>query len=615
MITPSITNNINTIANNQITFRSAIQNQEIQDQKPEKQENKKDWTVFLYVNTEDHASVKNLMLNLKLLEMVGSDKNINIVVQAYLPTWKKVKRFYIEKKEDWETDKIIKLILSSLLPWKKIELENKPIEEIENVDIKDPKFFEESLKWVIKNYPSDKLMVMTIGDNEGIKKSSSQLNIKDLAQSMQNVYLETKVKPDILVMDGSAVSSIETITELKDKADYLVGTSGFAPSLNIPIAIFLNEMKGIIDGGPNDVQSVLKTYFLMHNLAGASNQVSAIDLTNKKIDEFIKAWDEMSKELLKLDEETLVNKVLPLMYKAEDLANTPNRKPYIELRDAISFAKLLSSSKDLPDTLKQTAQKVVDLHPLVVHMENNLYKEQLDPDSNGLSVFMPFNFGNFKSEKFPIPKGFKKDYGYSELLFSKLTHWDEFLTKISRKDIFERFLTKLGLPQKVIDQMYALKNQAYNTYKEEISGWARIMGWINAVNRISSDKPVGFLFLPPSVALILGIINSIEQIYESLKAVKYVRENIPEKSIIGNLLLDASQGVSKLIANLSYKLPFLTPVAPAAGLFTFLLPWIKDLYNVYLNYKKNKEEFTYSDITLSEAIKNYYLNKLAQTLT
>lgn len=578
-------------------------------------ENEKEWTVFLYVNTEDEASVKNLMLNLKMLEMVGSDKNMNIVVQAYMPTWKKVKRFYIEQKEKWDTSKLIKMILSSLLPWKKFELENKPVEEFENVNLNDPKVFEESLKWVIKNYPSKKLMVMTIGDNEGLKKSSSQLNLKDFAKGLENVYNETKVRPDILVMEGSAVASLETVTELKDKAKYLVGTSGFASKLNTPFAMFLNEVKNLIDGGPNDVDSVLKSYFLIHNLAGASNQTSVVDLSNDLIDDAVKAWDDMAVELLKLDDQTLVDKVLPLMYKAEDLANTPDRKPYLEMRDAISFAKLLSQTQGLPESLRNAASNAIEKVNKIIYMENDLYKKELDPDSNGVSVFMPHNLGNFKSEKFPIPKDFKKDYGYSQLDFSKLTHWDDFLFKISQKDLMEKFLLKLGFSQELIDKMYALKNQSVGFYEKNISGWASLMAWFNAVNRISSNKPVGLFFIPPAITLPLGIISSVEQIYKNVKAAKYVYENIPEKDILGSIGLDALQGVAKLVANVSYLLPFLAPVAPAAGLFTFLLPWIKDFYNVYVNYKNNKEKFVYSDVSFTDTAKMYFLNKLSNALT
>ncbi len=571
----------------------------------------KEWTVFLYVNTEDERSVKNLLLNMKMLEMVGSDKNLNIVLQAYLPSWKKVKRFYIQKTDKWDISKITKLILTSIFSTKKLELKNKPIEEMENVNLNDPKVFEESLKWVVKNFPSKKLMVMVIGDNEGIKKTSFLLNLKDFAKGIENAYSETKVKPDILVMDGSSVSSLEGITELKNKASYLVGTSGFASKLNIPFAMFLNEMKNLIDGGPNDVDSILKSYFLIHNLSGASNTTSVLNLSSDLVDQAIKAWDELSIELLKLSDQDLLNKILPLMYKTEDLANTPDRKPYLEVRDAVSFVKLISQSPDLPENLKNVALNAIEKLQAVIYMENNLYNEELDPDSNGLSVFMPFNFGNFKSEQFPIPKDFKKDYGYSELLFSKLTHWDEFLSRISQKDLMEKFLLKIGISQEVIDKIYALKNEVSNLYENKVSGWANLMAWINAVNRINSDKPAGLWFIPPFVTLPLGMIASIDQIYDSLKNSKYVYENIPDKSIMGNFVLDGLQGVSKLVANLAYLLPFLAPVAPAAGVFTFLLPWIKDFYNVYITYKKNKQKFIYNDLSFTDILKVHFLNKIS----
>jgi len=611
-----VTNKLNLTSLSFSKMNNVYDNIKAENEIKNKDEIEKDWTVLLYVNVEDETSVKNLILNLKMLEMVGSDKNMNIVVQAYTPSWNKVRRYYIEQKEKWDTSKLIKMILKSLIPFTKIELDNKPVEELDNVNLNDPKVFEDSLKWAIKNYPSKKLMVMVIGDSEGLKKSSANINLADFSKSLDNVYNETKIKPDVLVMGGSAVASLETITELKNKAHYLIGSSGFANNMNIPFAMFLNEMKNLIDGGPSDVETITKAYFLIHNLSSSSAQTTIVDLSenNRNIDEVIKAWDNFSKELLKLSDQELVDNVLTLIYKAEDLANTPNRKPYLEMRDAISFAKLVSQSDKLPETLKNSAKEAIEKIQSVILSENNLYKDILDPDSNGISVFMPTNFGNFKSDKFPIPKDFQKDYGYSNLTFSKLTSWDEFLAKISQKDIMEKFLLKLGFDQETIDKIYAFKNNSVDIYKDKISGWASLMAWLNAVNRISSNKPVGLFFLPSFITLPLGIISSIEQIYDNVKNIKYVADNIPKKDMIGSFALDAAQGVSKLVANLSYILPFLSPVAPAAGIFTFLLPWIKDFYNVYLNYKYNKEKFVYSNMSFSDFAKLYFTNKLANKL-
>lgn len=580
--------NINSVKENNTVINNLNKTESIKQEE-------KDWTVFVNINIEDEASVKNALMNLKLLELTGSDKNLNIVVQAYLPTWKKVKRFYIEKKGDWNISEIIKLSLKNLLPFSTPKLENKPIEELENINPNDPNFIADSLKWVTTKFPSKKFMVFDINDS----KNLSTFRAYNISQALNNDKLFKK--PDILVMGGSNIVSLENIAQLKDKANYLIGTTGFANALNIPLGMFINEMKNLIDGGPNDVETVAKSYFLIHNLAGASNNSAIVDLTNDKISDLINAYDNLASKLLSLSEQELIDKILPKIYKSEDLANTPNRKPYLEFRDANSFLNNLINSDDISDDIKQAAKNALEKTNNILLSFNNLAGE-IDPKSQGPSIFMPINLGNFKSDKFPIPKDFEKDLGYSKTEFAKLTHWDEFLTKISQKTLVEKFLTKLGLNQKFIDNLYALKNDANEKYDSYVKPWASLISWFNAVNKIGSNKIPSFLFLPPYITLALGLAGSIDQIYDNLKTGQYILTNdIKDKSkYLGPVGFSLAQGITKLIANLSYVLPFLAPVGATAGLLTFLLPWIQDFYNVYQNYKEVKDKFVYNDLSLKE---------------
>ncbi len=580
--------NINSVKENNTVINNLNNTESIKQEE-------KDWTVFVNINIEDEASVKNALMNLKLLELTGSDKNLNIVVQAYLPTWKKVKRFYIEKKGDWNISEIIKLSLKNLLPFSTPKLENKPIEELENINPNDPNFIADSLKWVTTKFPSKKFMVFDINDS----KNLSTFRAYNISQALNNDKLFKK--PDILVMGGSNIVSLENIAQLKDKANYLIGTTGFANALNIPLGMFINEMKNLIDGGPNDVETVAKSYFLIHNLAGASNNSAIVDLTNDKISDLINAYDNLASKLLSLSEQELIDKILPKIYKSEDLANTPNRKPYLEFRDANSFLNNLINSDDISDDIKQAAKNALEKTNNILLSFNNL-AEEIDPKSQGPSIFMPINLGNFKSDKFPIPKDFEKDLGYSKTEFAKLTHWDEFLTKISQKTLVEKFLTKLGLNQKFIDNLYALKNDANEKYDSYVKPWASLISWFNAVNKIGSNKIPSFLFLPPYITLALGLAGSIDQIYDNLKTGQYILTNdIKDKSkYLGPVGFSLAQGITKLIANLSYVLPFLAPVGATAGLLTFLLPWIQDFYNVYQNYKEVKDKFVYNDLSLKD---------------
>lgn len=551
----------------------------------------KDWTVFININLEDEASMKIALINLKLLELSGSDKNLNIVVQAYLPSWKKVKRFYIEKKGEWNTKNIIKIALKSLLYTPK--LENKPLQELENFNPNDPNFISESLKWVTSNFPSKKFMVIDINDSENL----STFKVSNISKALSDDKINKK--PDILIIGGPNIISLENMAELKDKATYLIGTPGLSNALNIPLAMFINEMKNLIDGGPNDPETIAKSYFLIHNLAGASNNSAIINLTNNKIQDLITSYDNLALKLLNLPEQELIDKILPKIYKTEDLANTQFRKPHLEFRDSISFLNNLINSNDINDDIKQAAKETLEKTNNILLSFNNLAQD-LDPNAQGPSIFMPINFGNFKSDKFPIPKDFQKDLGYSNTKFAQQTHWDEFLNKISQKTLVEKFLTKLGFNQKFIDNLYAFKNDANNKYNSYIKPLASLISWYNAVRKISSNKVPSFLLLPPFATLALGIIGAVDQIYDNFKEGQYILSNdIKNKSkYLSSVGFDLSQGITKLIANLAYILPFLGPIGATAGLLTFLIPWIQTFYNVYQNYKEVKDKFIYNDLTL-----------------
>jgi hypothetical protein len=569
------------------------------------QQDEKDWTVFVNINIENESSLKNVLTNLKLLELSGSDKNLNIVVQAYAPSWKKVKRFYIEKKGEWTTSNLIKIILKNLIPFYTPKLENKPIQELENVNPNDPNFIAESLKWVTSNFPSKKFMVIDMNDS----KNLSTFRASNLSKALEDSKLFKK--PDILIIRGSNIVSLENITQLKDKANYLIGTTGFANALNIPFAMFINEMKNLIDGGPNDPETIAKSYFLMHNLAGASSNSAIVNLNNDKIEEVVKAYDNLALKLLNLNQEELINKILPKIYKTEDLANTPFRKPYLEFRDASSFLNNLINSTDINEDIRQAAKEALEKTNNILLSFNNLATD-IDPKAQGPSIFMPINLGNFKADKFPIPKDFQKDLGYSNSEFAKQTHWDEFLNKISQKSLVEKFLTKLGFSQKFIDNLYAFKNDANEKYNTYIKSFASLISWYNAVNKIGSNKIPSFLFLPPIVSLALGIIGSLDQIYENAKKGEYILTNdIKDKpKYLSSTGFSLAQGATKLIANLAYVLPFLGSVGATAGLLTFLLPWIQDFYNVYQNYKEVKDKFVYNDLNL----KDLFLLSLSQKL-
>jgi len=546
---------------------------------------------------------------LRQLEYAGSDKKINMVAQVSRPKswvdrfskdWSGAKRFYVINNESVMTPgRMLKDLLFSKLPPYTKGIGSLEVGDMGNADMGKGQTLEDFVKWGMKTFPAKHTMVVMMGPSAGIHgmmadtTTGSEMKPDDLKKAFDNVEKETGKKVDVLNIDGSAVANMEMAYALKDSVGYLVGAQGIMAGTGAPITQIASEIKSAEEYGDLDPLTVTRYNTLigsmMPTFGAFGHTVSAIDMS--KIQPAVEAWGDLTKALL--NAKVPVDVARDLLEKTQEFNHSSKRPDAYKNRDAYRFAELVSKSEKVTDpAVKEAAKKAMTA--IEGALVGDAHTGPYDGQAHGLSIFMPENYGYFRPDSAKPDVDFDHRLNYGELGFSKDTSWDEFLTSVAQDTPFNRTLKKLGVTEKFIDKMTGMKRGKEGTV-ESLSGWASFIGWASGFNAISK-KPSGFLFLNPVQASAVGVYGGL---YDAWKAGREAVNSATKlKNFDATVLngMDVVRGAAKSAANLGFLAPALVPFAPAAAMGMFLMPWVKDAYGIYSQYKAIKEGVELSNL-------------------
>lgn len=580
----------------------------------------KDWTILYYLDGNNWMSGQAIS-TLKQLEYAGSDKKVNMVAQVSRPKswvdkiskdWSGSKRFYVINNESAMTPgKMLKDLLFSKFPPYTKGIGSLEVGDVGNADMGKSETLEDFVKWGMKTFPAKHYMVVMMGPSAGIHGMmadtvhGSEMKPEDLKQAFDNVAKETGKKVDVLNIDGSSVANMEMAYELKDSVGYLVGAQGIQAGTGAPISQIASEIKSAEEYGELDPLTVTRYNTLigsmMPTFGAFGHTVSAIDMS--KVQPAVDAWKDFTKALM--GAKVPVEVARDIMEKTQEFNHTSKRPDAYKNRDAYHFAELVSKSEKITDpAVKEAAKKAMEA--IDATLVGDAHTGPYDSKSHGLSVFMPENYGFFRPDTTKPDKDFDHKLNYGELSFSKDTNWDEFLTSVAKDTPFNRALKKLGVTEKFIDKVTGFKRSKEGAV-DSLSGWASFIGWYSGFNAMS-QKPSGFLFLNPVQASAIGVYGGL---YDAFNAGKEAVNSATRlKSFDQTVLhgMDSVRGLAKSAANLGFLAPALVPFAPQAALGMFLMPWVKDFYGIYSQYKAIKEGVELSNLPAKDKLAYAALN-------
>jgi hypothetical protein len=200
-----------------------------------------EWTIIVYSAADDEVLEENMWFDLNEMELVGSNPQMNIVVQidryagAFTGDgdWTDTRRYWITQDND-------------------LDHINSPIvESIGELDTGSPQTLIDFVTWAVQNYPAKKYALVmsdhgggwTGGFSDMSTSSYSDLSIPEIVSSIEQVRLNTGLdKFELIGFDACLMGQIEVFGSLYPYSNYMVASEEVIPGYGWSYAAWLGQL-------------------------------------------------------------------------------------------------------------------------------------------------------------------------------------------------------------------------------------------------------------------------------------------------------------------------------------------------------------------------------------
>jgi len=368
----------------------------------------KDWTFLIYLNGDNNLDSFGAF-NINQMEKIGSNDNINIVVQWASLKNKGSQRLLIKK--DANTQKVTSPV----------------VQDQGVVDMGDWHSIVDFVQWGVKNYPAKHYFVDVwdhgSGWHEKFKKdgpqnggmspidiswddnSGNHITTQQLGLALKEAAKIIGHKVDIYASDACLMAMPEVAGEMADSVSVFAGSEETEPGEGWPYDLLLTRWTALSKANkaePADVAKILvEEYANYYKAKNSAVTFSAFDLSK---------WSDLTQSITKLGT------------SIKGLTATDKKKVLTAAGDAQSFA--YSDYVDFVDFLAQLKiQKITALSTALDSVNSTASDFVIEssnvkfPRSHGMAVWIP-------SEAYTL-----KEYAdkYSQLSFDNETHWSDAL--------------------------------------------------------------------------------------------------------------------------------------------------------------------------------------------
>lgn len=370
----------------------------------------KTWTFLIFMNGNNNLerfSVKNM----KQLEMVGSNDQVNIVVQWARYSQHKVVRLLVKKGT------------------KSDSLASPVIQDLGQVDMGDYRNLEDFIKWGVENYPADHYFVDVWNHGSGWHATKNAANAvhrydiswddntghsittEQLGEVMQHAAQLIGHKVDIYGSDACLMAMAEVAGEMGDSVRYFVGSQELEPGDGWPYDALMRRWEALENATGADISKILvEEYMNYYNkINNRSATFSAFDL--EKFSALNAALGQFGIELRALDAKDK-NAVL---VAAESSTHFTGSADYVDLVDFTRHVALLDLHRLSVESIQNVQQAANEF--VIAYGAGSAHK-----NATGLSIW--------------IPEEYKFDAHadrYMNLVFSKESKWGDTLHSLIKR--------------------------------------------------------------------------------------------------------------------------------------------------------------------------------------
>jgi hypothetical protein len=386
-----------------------------------------EWTIIVYSAADDEVLEESMWFDLNEMEMVGSNSQMNIVVQIDRYSsgftgdgdWADTRRYLIAP--DNNLDGIASPLVQSL----------------GEVDTGDPQTLIDFVTWAVQSYPAKKYALImsdhgggwTGGFSDMSASSYSDLSIPEIVSSIEQVRQNTGIdKFELIGFDACLIGQIEVFGSLYPYSNYMVASEEVIPGYGWSYAAWLGQLaqNPVMDGSALS-QSIISTY-VINDIALTNGRASPDEIAQEestttlsaiesaRVPDVIGAMNQFVTAITSIDQ-TLVAEARTYTRSYFSLFGEEVSPSFIDLGN---FSEVLTTLTDDPNLQQASVQLQTAIASAVVAEKHGINMS----GSNGIAFHFPdsdlYYYTEFNSD-------FPPYYAESSAIFLQQSVWDEFL--------------------------------------------------------------------------------------------------------------------------------------------------------------------------------------------
>lgn len=389
---------------------------------PSDTSNLPEWTIIVYSDADDDILEEDLLLDINEMELVGSNTQMNIVVQvdraegafAGDGDWTDARRLYITQDNDMN------------------QITSQVVEEIGEVDMGNPQTLVDFVTWSIQNYPAKKYALIMSDHGGGWTGgfsdlySDSSLTFTQIVDSISQVQSNMGgQKFEIVGFDACLMGMLEVYGSLYPYTNYMVASEEVIPATGWSYAAWLGRLAQdpTVDG--RSVSDAIVSTYIVEDAAltgrASADEISEIEsettlsaIDSSRMPEVISATNQLITTLSVIDQ-TWVAQGREYSKSYYSIFGEDVPSPFIDL---INFAEVMSTTND-PAIQQATEQLKAAMADAVVAEKHGYGME----GSGGMSFYFPISdIYTLTEYEQPSPL-----YANNADKFLQQSSWDEFL--------------------------------------------------------------------------------------------------------------------------------------------------------------------------------------------
>jgi len=340
------------------------------------------------------------------MEQLGSTADVNIVVQwkriagydSSNGDWRTTRRYYVTRDYDPET------VSSNLL-----------IDMGSGVDMGSANTLREFLQWGVRSFPARKYLLVIWNHGAGWRAYRERLNVLTRGVSYDDntgnhiriwdlpLALSVGVKWNIIAFDASLMQMLEVAYEIRNMADYIVGSEESPPAPGYPYHRILAPVISNPGISARDLAVQIVNQTINHYNPNTTDNITQSALDASQLESVAQKADRLAQVLL----------MVAPGNGAAVAAARENAQAYTEytFKDLWDYSEQLRARMPASQALTEAIDGLQTALSQAVIAE--AHSNRRVNRSRGLSIY--------------VPRASEFETRYNLLAFARATHWDEWI--------------------------------------------------------------------------------------------------------------------------------------------------------------------------------------------